>query len=94
MTDKKKKIPLQAIIGLGRVVDIELKKNSRGAVLILSGVVSISEYSDDKVELLTHSGRINLFGAGLTLSTMEDRSVEVYGRIDGLEMAYGRRRRN
>ena len=93
MANKKKKIPLQAITGLGRVIDIELKKNSRGAVLLLSGVVSIAEYSAERVELLTHCGRINLFGEGLTLSAMEDRSVEVYGRIDGLEMGYGRKGR-
>ncbi len=93
MANKKKKIPLGAIIGLGNLVDIELKKNSRGAVLLLSGVVSIAEYSAERVEVLTHSGRINLLGEGLTLSAMEDRSVEVYGRIDSLELGYGRKHR-
>lgn len=69
---------------------IEMKKSSRGAVAVISGVMSIGEYTEHNVELLSHSGRIHLCGDSLTISVLEGRVVEVYGIITEVKLGYGK----
>ena len=74
----------------GKSVSIEMRKNSRGAVAVISGVVSVSEFSDDGIEILTHGGRIFILGEGLGISALEDHALEIYGRIVEVRLTYGR----
>ena len=92
MTGKSKGMTIDSIIGsLGaKSLSVELKKNSRGAVAVVSGVVSVSEFLEDRVELLSHAGRVHIVGEKLGISALENHSVEIYGRILEVKLSYGR----
>ena len=92
MTANKKMLKLSTILTTvsRSSFHIEMKKSSRGAIAVISGVMSIGEYTDCSVELLSHSGRINLIGEALTISVLEGRVVEVYGMITEVRLGYGK----
>jgi hypothetical protein len=69
---------------------IEMKKSSRGAVAVISGVMSIGEYTSTAIELLSHSGRIFVFGESLGISVLEGRIIEIYGKITEMRFSYGK----
>lgn len=92
MTVNKKMLKLSAVLASlsPSSFHIEIKKSSRGAVAVVSGVMSIGEYTDSSVELLSHSGRMNLSGEALGISVLEGRVVEIYGRITEVRLNYGK----
>ena len=92
MTDAVGKIGIATLLeSLGsKSVNIEMKKNSRGAIAVISGVVSVSEFTDEIVEILTQGGRIFVTGENLGLSALENHALEIYGRITEVKLAYGR----
>ena len=92
MTGNKKRVRLSSLLSsIGRSsLHVEMKKSSRGAVAVISGVMCISEYTDSVVELLSHSGRIFFFGDSLEISVLEGRVVEIYGRITEVRLGYGK----
>ncbi len=91
MTKAKKGISLAAIMPYGTSgLSIEVKKSRLGAVMLVSGVISVTELSDEAVTALSHSGRVFIFGKRLTVSALENRTLAVYGKILGIEMSYGR----
>ena len=91
MTKSKRPITLSAISsGLGSGITLELKKSRLGAVLLISGVLSVTELSDESLTALSHSGRVFIFGERLTVTALENRTLAVYGKILGIEMSYGK----
>ena len=91
MTSNRRRYSRAAILSSPNQVDIQLRKSGRGAVLLLSSVIGISSLSEEEIVTLTHSGRIRLVGEGLTVYTMEDKSVEISGKITLMKLEYGRR---
>ncbi len=71
---------------------VEIRKTSTGAVLSAVGVVSVTEVSGESVALASHSGRLSIKGSDLILSVFENKSIEVKGKIEGVEMGYAGRR--
>ena len=71
---------------------LEIRKSSRGATLSVVGVIGVTELSDESISLASHSGRLDVRGSGLVLSVFENKCVEVSGKIEGLELGYGKRR--
>lgn len=91
MTKPKTPIPLAAITaGLCGGISVDLKKSRIGAVMLLSGVVSVDSLSDSVVVALSHSGRVFINGERMTVSVLENKTLAVYGRIISLEFDYGR----
>ena len=92
MTGNSKKTKLATILeSIKRSpMCFEVKKTSRGAVLVVSGIMSIGEFTQEHVILLSHSGRLELFGDSLSISVFENRIVEVYGRIMEVKLFYGK----
>lgn len=92
MTGNKKRLGLSSILSTitPSSFHIEMKKSSRGAVAIISSVMSISEYTDSSIELISHSGRLLIIGESLGVSVLEGRVVEVYGRITEVRLGYGK----
>ncbi len=91
MTSKVKRIKFDTLMGTLRPSPfrIEIRKSSRGAVAVISGIMCISEYSEQEVVLLSHSGRLILSGEYLSISVLENRVLEIYGRIEEVRMSYG-----
>ena len=92
MTEKRKRLSLASILSSvsSSAFHIEMKKSSRGAVAVVCGVMSIGEYTAYSVELLSHSGRMSIFGESLGISVLEGRVVEIYGRITEVRLSYGK----
>ena len=92
MTGNKKRLGLSAILSSLRssAFNLEIKKSSRGAVAVVSGVMSISEYSENRIEILSHSGRLNVFGESLTITLLHERVVEIFGKITEVKLGYGK----
>ena len=92
MTGNKKRFGLSSILSSMSLsaLNVEMKKSSRGSVAVVSGVMSVSEYTEGCVELLSHSGRICFLGEALGISVLEGRVVEIYGRITEMRLGYGK----
>ena len=92
MTGNKKTLRLPSILASisPSSLGVEIRKSSRGAVAVVSGVMSISAYTEGEVELLSHSGRVSFIGESLGVSVLEGRVVEVYGRITEVRFGYGK----
>ena len=92
MTGNNKRLHLSAILATisPTSLHVEMKKTSKGAVAVVSGVVSIGEYTDSAVEVVSHSGRLFFFGESLGISVLEGRVLEIYGRITEVRFGYGK----
>lgn len=92
MTGNKKSLRFSAILASisPSSFHVEMKKSSRGAVAVISGVMSVSEYTENSVELLSHSGRVRILGEALGISVLEGRVIEIYGRITEVKFGYGK----
>lgn len=92
MTGNKKILKLSTVLSSisPSSFHIEMKKSSRGAVAVICGVMSVSEYTENAVEILSHSGRINIIGESLGISVLEGRVIEIYGRITEVKLGYGK----
>ena len=92
MTDSKKTAKLSTIIKSvsGSSFHIEIKKSSRGAGAVICGVMSIGEYNENTVELLSHSGRMIVSGEFLYVSLLQERVVEIFGKITEVKLSYGK----
>lgn len=92
MTGKRKMTRLSAILATASrsAFHIEMRKSSRGAVAVVSGVMSVGEYTEECIEILSHSGRVHLRGNSLTISVLEGRVIEVYGVITEVRLGYGK----
>lgn len=92
MTGTKKTLRLPAILSTisPSSFHVEMKKSSRGAVAVISGVMSVSEYTETSIELLSHSGRVFFSGESLGISVLEGRVVEIYGKITEVRLSYGK----
>ena len=92
MTGNNKRLRLPAILSTitPSSMHVEMKKSSRGAVAVVSGVMSIGEYTDSIVEIVSHSGRVFFFGESLGISVLEGRVLEIYGKITEVRFSYGK----
>ena len=52
--------------------------------------MSVSNFTQECVELLSHSGRLTLVGDSLEISVLEGRIIEIFGRITEVRLGYGK----
>lgn len=92
MTANRKMLKLSTVLSsVSRsAFHIEIKKSSRGAIAVISGVMSVGEYTEESIELLSHAGRINLIGESLSISVLDGHIIEVYGLITEVKLGYGK----
>ena len=69
---------------------LELMKDKKTYPCVVCGVILVSLLTEKEILLSTHGGRLRIFGDKLSLSTFSERSVEVRGRIEGVEILYGK----
>ena len=61
-----------------------------GLSLLVGGIIGVSELDGECTELLSHSGRIRVRGKHLKLTVFENKTIEIKGRIEGIDFAYGK----
>ena len=71
-------------------VMLECRRVARGMSIDISGIVTVREYSSEKITLVTHKGTISIVGTGLCASSFLNQSVEIFGRVSGIEFGYGK----
>ncbi len=69
---------------------LEAERTPSGVQILASGVIGVKEFSRESVELLTHSGRIFVYGKRLSILVFENGTVEVKGRIEDVRFGYGK----
>jgi hypothetical protein len=69
---------------------LEAERTASGVVILASGVIGVKEFSRESVELLTHSGRIFIYGKRLSILVFENGTVEIRGRIEDVRFGYGK----
>lgn len=92
MTQNKKRYGIGAILSSIKLAsfNIEIKKGKLGGVMVVTGIIGVAEFSEERVVLISHGGRLTVLGEGLGISTLENRTVEVFGKIMQVEMGYGK----
>ena len=70
--------------------NIEITRVPSGVSVAVSGAVGIFELSDSVIGVLTHKARVGIVGSGLSLSVYEGRVVEIYGRVEDIQLKYGK----
>ncbi len=89
--EKNRLTPLEQILmGSSSGLSLEIRKTKLGAVAVIQGVLGVEELTDSSVLVLSHSGRIRFIGERLTLSVFSLRTVEIIGKITGVELSYGK----
>ena len=63
---------------------LQMKKNKRGAAVVVGGIAAVASLCDEEICLLSHGGRLTVRGEGLKLLTLENRTLEVFGKITEL----------
>ena len=69
---------------------IEADRCSAGLCMYVSGVVGISELSDEAVLLKSHGGRVSVKGKRIKICVFENNTVEVKGKIEEVSFVYGK----
>ena len=69
---------------------LEANRTSRGICTMLSGVIGISDFSDERVVLLSHGGRIMISGKRLFINVFENNNVEIVGKVEEISFRYGK----
>ena len=65
---------------------LEIRRRKAISTVALTGIIAVEELSPEKITVATHSGRITVKGARLLLSVFEGRTIEISGKILGVEL--------
>ncbi len=69
---------------------LEAVKHRSGMSLIFSGIVSINVFEDTCIELKSHGCKINIVGQRLNITVFENNSLEITGKVGGVDFSYGK----
>ena len=84
---KNVKKTLHSIDCAANGIHLEVDESGDGFKLFVSGIKRISSLSDDSVSLRYRRGGVTVLGKKLTLAVYEDKTVEISGKIEGIEFA-------
>ena len=69
---------------------LEADRSGGGMSLLLSGIIGVSDFSDESISLISHSGRIIVYGSKLFISLYENSYIEIEGKVNGITFNYGK----
>lgn len=69
---------------------LEANKINRGMSIFVGGIVGINDFSEESILLKSHGCRVKIVGKRLSLKIYENSSVEVNGRVESINFAYGK----
>ena len=91
MTEKRKqnepKLPIPSAIS---PFHMEVERSSAGMQILVSGIIGVKDFSTESLELLSHSGRVFIYGSRLSMLVYENGTVEIKGRVDSVRFGYGK----
>lgn len=86
MTNKKEK----SFVSPVSAFHLEADRCTEGIKMFVSGVIGIGGYSAEEILLRSHACRLRLWGKRLKICVYENNTVEVRGRLEGIEFIYGK----
>ena len=91
MTDKREqnkneKIPMSP----HSPFHLEIDRVRGGISVLCGGIIGINDFSEERIELSSHGGRIVIRGKSLGATVYEHGSCEVLGRVVGVDFVYGK----
>ena len=69
---------------------LEANRHGSGMTLVLSGIIGVSDFADEKITLLSHGGRICVLGSKLFICLYENNSIEIEGCVREIVFSYGK----
>lgn len=90
MMTKKEKGKIVSYVKPSASFHLEADRCNRGVSLMLSGIIGVSEFSENIIHLQSHGGRIILNGSKLAMSVYDGGCVEVVGKLEGVQFKYGK----
>ena len=69
---------------------LEVDRSRAGLAIVLSGIIGISDFSDNYIHLKGHGGRISVHGKRLFINVYENSSVEIVGKVEEIVFKYGK----
>ena len=69
---------------------IEADRSPSGLSVKVGGIISITDYSEERISMKGHGGRLTVLGNRLRMTVYEDKTVEILGRVEVMEMKYGK----
>ena len=81
---------LTAIKGPLSSFHIEADRSPSGFSVKVGGIIAVTDYTDEKISLKGHGGRLIVSGKRLRMTVYEDKTVEILGRVEIMEMKYGK----
>ncbi len=63
---------------------IEATRTGKILNTVITGVISVAEFSENKILLLTHGGRMFISGTCLIMSIFENQTVEIKGKAENI----------
>ena len=61
-----------------------------GISMIVGGVIGVVDFTEERVELLSHTGRITVLGHRLSMTVFENKNIEIFGGIEDIKFVYGK----
>ena len=90
MTEKsKEKISIPTSFSATRF-RLEAVRCRRGMSIIISGVISVSEFSSETISLKTHGQGLKILGQRLAIAVFENSDIEISGKIEEVKLSYGK----
>ena len=69
---------------------LSCERTAGGLSVIVGGIISVTDFSEETVKLAGHSGRVSVNGKRLSMSVFENKNVEIKGRVEEIKFTYGR----
>ena len=69
---------------------LEAVRHKRGSALIVSGIVSITDFTSELIVLKGHGVILKVSGKRLDMTVFENNSLEITGRVEGIGFKYGK----
>ncbi len=63
---------------------MDATRSGKNLNAVISGVISVIDFSESKILLLTHGGRIMINGTSLAMSIFENQTVEIKGKAENI----------
>lgn len=84
---------MQKIAGIRDAIGLalECRRTAWGMKMEIAGIVTVREYSSEKITLVTHGGTVKVTGERLSMSGFTNQAVELCGKVKSIEFSYGKK---
>ena len=83
--NKESRIPL-----LNSSFRLEAYRILSGMNFLVSGVTGISQLTEENIQLLLKGGRVLIIGKRLSLTALENKTVEINGFVEEIKFKYAK----